>query len=215
MIDLLYKLQKRDRKTVDLPYTLRLHGVTEELFDELMDEDIRAELIDGVMIVHSPASPRHDNVAGFVRFLLRGYTERKRLGLVLGPDSLVRLRTGRKFAPDAYFLQQKRVPKPLPEKQFEGAPDLVVEVLSPSNRDEDLNDKRPAYHEAGVSEVWLIDPDLEEMMVDRRRGKRDTTTTLAHGRVESRVIPGFWIEPSWLWADPLPNALECLLEILG
>jgi hypothetical protein len=50
-------------KTIDLPYMLQVYGVTEEMFDELVDEDTKAELIDGVMIVHSPASMEHDNSA--------------------------------------------------------------------------------------------------------------------------------------------------------
>ena len=52
-------------KTIDLPYTISVHGVTEEMFDELVDEDTKAELIDGVMIVHSPVSLRHEHISGF------------------------------------------------------------------------------------------------------------------------------------------------------
>jgi Uma2 family endonuclease len=201
---------------VDLPYTLRLYGVTEAMFDKLADdEDMKAELIDGVMIVHSPASPRHDDISGFLRFLMRGYTGAKRLGKALGPDSLIHLKTCRLFAPDLYFLEQKRVPKRLPKKQFEGAPDLIVEVLSPSNRSEDLEEKRPAYREAGVKEIWLVDPEKERVLVDRRRRGCYVTDTITDGRVASAVVPGFWIEAAWLWAEPLPGELECLQTILG
>jgi Uma2 family endonuclease len=203
-------------RTVDLPYTLRLYGVTEAMFDELVDdEDTKAELIDGVMIVHSPASPRHDDISGFLRSLMRCYTGAKGLGKVLGPDSLVHLRTCRKFAPDLYFIEQKRLPKRLPKKQFEGAPDLIVEVLSPFNRADDLEDKRPAYREAGVKEIWLVDPEEGQLIVDRRHRRSYTTTTAAGGRVTSTVIPGFWIDAAWLWAEPLPTDLECLQTILG
>jgi hypothetical protein len=139
---------KLGRHQVDLPFTVRLYDVTEKLFDELVDEDTRAELIDGVMVVHSPASPRHNAIAGFLRALTQCYVEEKGLGNVLGPDSLIRLRSRQKFAPDLFFLEQKRVPKRLPKKQFEGAPDLLVEVLSPSNRRFDLEEKRPAYQKS-------------------------------------------------------------------
>ena len=54
-------------KTIDLPYMLQVYDVTEEMFDELVDEDTKAELIDGVMIVHSPASMEHDHIGGFIR----------------------------------------------------------------------------------------------------------------------------------------------------
>ena len=132
-------------RTVDLPYTLRLYGVTAEVFEEMVDEDTKAELIDGVMIVHSPASPRHDVLSGFLRTLMNGYARRRGLGRVFGPNTLIHLTSCRRFAPDAFFLEQRRIPTPLPRDHFEGAPDLVLEVLSPSNRDEDLEDKRPAY----------------------------------------------------------------------
>jgi Uma2 family endonuclease len=202
-------------RTVDLPFTVRFYGVTEEKFDELVDEDTKAELLDGVMIVHSPASPRHDDLAGLIRSIMRGYAEERQLGKVLGPDALVHLATCRRFGPDVFFFEQSRVPVPLPRDQFEGAPDLIVEVLSPSNREDDLTDKRPAYRQAGVREIWLVDPDAEEITLDRRRGRRYTTTTITTGQVHSAVLQGLWLETAWLWADPLPSFMNCLRQILA
>jgi Uma2 family endonuclease len=201
-------------RSADLPYTIRFYGVTEEMFDELVDEDTRAELFDGVMIVHSPATLEHDDIGGFVRFLLRGFAKRRKLGQMLGPDSLVRLRPGRRFAPDTYFLKKDRVP-PRKVKEFDGAPDLVVEVLSPSNRDFDLEDKRLAYREAGVSEIWFLDPAKKQVIVDSRRGKKYTERTVKSGRITSTVLQGFWIEVDWLWMDESLDDLECLEKILN
>lgn len=215
MVELKESLRSLKESSGGLGYTVRFVGVTEKMFAEMVDEDTDAELIDGVMVVHSPASPHHDNIAGFVRTLMRCFAEGEGLGLVLGPDSLVRLAPLRRFAPDLYFLDQERVPHPLPQEEYEGIPDLVLEVLSPSNRKEDLKEKRPAYQEAGVKEIWLIDPEEQKVIVDRRRGRRYTTTTMALGRVVSRAVPGFWIEAGWLWVDPLPNVMTCLREILG
>ena len=205
---------KRDTETVNLPYTIRLYGVTEEMFDELADEDTRAELIDGVMIVHSPASATHDDVSGFVRALMSFYADVKGLGKVLGPDSLVRLAAGRKCAPDVFFIRQERVPIPLP-KEFEGAPDLVVEVLSPSNRYDDLHDKRSVYHAAGVGEIWFIDSERHQVLVDRQHVGGYAEEVITTGRVSSHAVAGFWLQASWLWAEPLPNRFLCLQEILG
>jgi Uma2 family endonuclease len=202
-------------RTVELSNTVVIHDVTEEMFDELIDEDTKAELIDGVMIVHSPASPRHNMIAGFFRNLMNCYAEEKGLGKVFGPDDLVHLATCRKFAPDAFFLDAGDVPHPLPEKEFEVTPGLVVEVPSPSNRDYDLEDKRPAYREARVREIWLVDPDAQQITVDRRRGKKYTATTTAAGRINSTVVRGFWLDAAWLWTEPLPNVLPCLREILS
>jgi Uma2 family endonuclease len=210
MIELNEKL-----RTIDLPYSIRLYGVSEKAFDAVTDEDTRAELIDGVMVVHSPASLDHDNVSGFLRSLMRIYAAEKNLGMVLGPESLVRLAPGRKVAPDLYFLGQKRVPRRLPRKQFNGVPDLVVEVLSPSNRAEELNEKRPIYRKAGVREIWLVDPKKQQVLVDRRRRAGYSTATTTEGRVVSSVLAGFWIEAGWLWVESLPNEMTCLVTILG
>jgi Uma2 family endonuclease len=200
-------------KTIDLPFMIQVYDVTEEMFDELVDEDTKAELIDGVMMVHSPASIEHDDSSGFTWGLMSFYAEAKGLGKVLGPDSLIHLAPGRKCAPDVFFIRQERVPMPLP-KEFEGVPDLVVEVLSPSNRRYDLRDKRLIYREAGVGEVWFIDGELRQILVDRRQAGSYTEEILTEGKVFSDSLPGFWLNASWLWANPLPNRFLCLEEIL-
>ena len=204
---------KCDIRSIDLPYMIQVYDVTEEMFDELVDEDTKAELIDGVMIVHSPASMEHDNIGGFVRGLMSFYGDAKGLGVVLGPDSLIHLASGRKCAPDVFFIRQAHVPTPLP-KEFEGVPDLVLEVLSPSNRRYDLRDKRLIYREAGVGEVWFIDAELRQMIVDRRQAASYTEEIVTVDRVSSTVLQGFWVNTSWLWAKPLPNRFTCLEEIL-
>jgi Uma2 family endonuclease len=201
-------------KTIDLPFMIQVYEVTEEMFDELVDEDTKAELIDGVMIVHSPASMEHDNIGGFMRGLMSFYSDAQGLGVVLGPDSLIHLAPGRKCAPDVFFIRQERVPMPLP-KEFEGVPDLVVEVLSPSNRRYDLRDKRLIYREAGVGEVWFIDAELRRIIVDRHRAGSYVEEIFTAGQVVSEVLPGFWLDASWLWATPLPNRFTCLEEILS
>ena len=101
---------------------------------------------------------------------------------MLGPDSLIHLAPGRKCAPDVFFIRQERVPMPLP-KEFEGVPELVVEVLSPSNRRYDLRDKRLIYREAGVGEVWFIDAELRRIIVDRRQAGSYVEEIVTAGQV--------------------------------
>ena len=205
---------KHGIKTVDLPYTVRLFGVSEDQFEGMVDEDTRAELLDGVMIVHSPATIEHDDLGGFVRTLMRIFARKRRLGKVLGPDSLVHLKTCRLLAPDAYFIDRKRAPS-RKLKRFEGSPNLALEVLWPSNRDDDLLDKRPAFRAAGVGEIWFIDPIEQQVIVDRKRGRGYVEDIVTRGKVHSEVLPGFWLDVDWLWSDPLPDELDCLEEILG
>ena len=202
-------------KTADLPYTVHVFDVTEEMFDEIVDEDTKAELLDEVMIVHSPASLEHENIGSFLGGLMRLYAEERSLGLVIASgNAITRLARSRKVAPDIFFIAKPRVPKPLP-KQFDGAPDLAVEILSASNREDDLNRKRPAYRQAGVREIWFIDPESKQVILDRRANDSYEEEIVSAGMVASRVLEGFRINVSWLWSDPLPNLLSCLGEILA
>jgi Uma2 family endonuclease len=202
-------------RTVDLPYTIRFHGGTDAMFDELVDEDMKAELIRRVMIVSSPASLRDDNVAGFLRTLMRFFAADKGLGLVLGPGSLIRLKKGVcRACPELFFLTKDRVPNPLPE-EYEGVPDLVLELLHLSKYDVVMREKREFYRQAGVKEIWFVDPWKKQIVIDRLRGRYHVTVTKSTGRAESTVIKGFWIEAEWLWSDPLTNEMQCLRDILG
>jgi Uma2 family endonuclease len=161
-------------RELDLPYSLRFFGVTEEMFDELVDKDTKAELINGVMFLRSSLSMDEDDLLGLLRTLLRGYAAKKHFGKVLGPRCLVHLKAGWKVTPRILFVAQDRVPSPLPELQFEIAPDLVVELFDKVGRYELLNEKVPAYKEAGVREIWVVAPEERLIHVHRRRGKHYT-----------------------------------------
>jgi Uma2 family endonuclease len=199
---------------LESPYLLRVYGVSDEEFDDLVDEDTKAELFDGVMIVHSPAAYEHDDVGGFVRGLMDFYADARGLGKVLGPDSLIRIAKRRRFGPDAYFLRRTQVP-PRGTKEFKGVPDLVVEVLSPSNRGYDLKEKRQAYRAAGVREIWFIDAENRQVLIDRKRGGKYTEQAVTAGKLTSQVLKGFWIDADWLWAEPLPGKMASLHQILA
>jgi Uma2 family endonuclease len=202
-------------KTVDLPYSVRLYGVAEDLFDELTDEDTKAELIDGVMIMHSPASLQHENTGNFLGGLMRFYAKTKSLGLMIASgNGIVHLSSGRKLAPDGFFIRNECVPSPLP-KQYEGVPDLVLEVLSPSNRNDDFIDKRKIYREAGVAEIWFVDNQHKQVIVDQKQTKGYLENIVTKGKLLSIAIKGFWINVDWLWQEPLPDELTCLQEILS
>src|SRR4051812_38467297 len=153
------------RHSLDLPYIVHVHGVTEDLFERLAGSDVRAELLDEVMVLRSYLSPREDDLANFVRILLGAYASAKDLGVVLGPRSVVRLGPARLLAPSSYW-SAARLRHPLPEKYLVGVPDLVVEFVGPSNRDHQLRAKRALYQEARAPEIWFLDRADQAVLVD-------------------------------------------------
>ncbi len=88
-----------------------------------------------------------------------------------------------------------------------GAPDLVVEILSPSTSKKDQREKFDLYQKYGVREYWVVDPAGEWLCVYRRGddGKFDSgelrESLREYGRIESRVLEGFVVDPKELFAD--------------
>lgn len=204
-------------RTIDLPYTVRVFGVTKELFEELVDADTKADLVDGVMIVHSPQSSRHNQMAHFLRNLLNDYVRERRLGVVLDPHTPVHFQMGRWVNPDLVFLAQPS-PSQLGPKTYQGlpgVPDLVLDVMPPYGRGKELDERRRVYQDARVKEIWIVDPSKHHILVDRWQRKHYDSATLRTGPAKSAVVPGFWLDPEWLWSDPLPGVQPCVRKLLN
>jgi Uma2 family endonuclease len=109
-------------------------------------------------------------------------------------DVFVRLRAGEYLAPDIAWWSAARRP-PLAPGALESVPDLVVEVLSPATRENDLGAKREAYVAAGVRELWLVDPAAGTVIVVADGAPR---TWAAGDELTSALLPGFTvvIEPA-------------------
>ena len=105
--------------------------------------------------MHSPVSIRHALLLNFVHLLLGTYVDRHRLGVLYREVVAVRLSSRNVFEPDLAFYRSERVGQ-LRDNHIEGAPDLVVEALSPSTAKRDTGPKFAAYEEHGVTESYAI-----------------------------------------------------------
>lgn len=130
-----------------------------------LPDDYRAELIDGVF--YDMATPRiiHQSIVGEVYLQLKLFVKEKKgtcmpfvspIGVQLDCDNKTVVE------PDVLVVCD---PSKLKNRVISGAPDLVVEVLSPSNRKKDTIIKLNKYLNAGVRECWLIDPDKQVVLV--------------------------------------------------
>ena len=197
------------------PYMVYVPGWTEERYFAEAPESKFVEFVDGDLIVHSPVSIRHQRVTAFLSFLLQGYVELNNLGKVLQGPAVVRLRPYMNYEPDIFFISEDQYPG-LVEQYFSGAPRLIVEVLSRGTSNHDLRVKAVNYRQHGVEEYWAIDPAsgiLLRHLLPPEAGEPYTVSEFRSGRLESKAVHGFWIEVSWLWAEPLPGALQCLRAI--
>ncbi len=132
---------------------------TYEDYLRLPDDGKRYEVIRGVLYV--AASPNYDHQYTVIQLAARllGYVQANDLGIVLTAPFDVILPEGiaTPVEPDLLFIRKENQPR-RGDANFRGTPDLLVEVLSPSNRHYDRKIKFAAYRDAGVQELWLVDP---------------------------------------------------------
>ncbi|MGD2115119.1 MAG: Uma2 family endonuclease [Acidobacteriota bacterium] len=195
------------------PYVVIKPGVREEEFYALAGEDSEWEYLDGRLVL-SPASERHEDLFIFLSTLFRAYLDEKGGGVVRGSRYPMRLDEHWSPEPDLLVVRDEHRRRMGPQR-LEGPADLVVEIASEGDPKLDTREKLPRYREAGVPEIWLIDPFDETIHVERTTDGGYDATDVASGRLESTVVPGFWIDASWLWRDDLPSTLACLRQILG
>jgi Uma2 family endonuclease len=146
----------------------------------------------------------HQEITVFLTDLLNGSRWERGTGHVLPGPALLRVAPKRCLEPDIFVL-------PVGIKPGRGVgwairtAVLVVEVLSPSNRSYDLDFKAQIYRDAEIAELWFVDSRDRVLFVERREGEAYQSFRLTEGIHRSSALPGFWIDVSWLWGDPLPN----------
>jgi Uma2 family endonuclease len=166
----------------------------EELL-RLPDNGFRYELVDGELRQMTPSSYAHGVIVGNLTVLLGAFVRTRQLGHICGAETGFRIRrtpdTVR--APDiAFILQARRGVVPLAEGFYEGAPDLAVEVLSPSDTVFEVEEKVAQWLRAGCTAVWVVNSKLRSVTVHRPTGPPGilAETDTLDG---DELLPGFTI----------------------
>jgi Uma2 family endonuclease len=163
-------------------------------------ETEKAELIDGVMIVAPPPLDEHEKLQIFLLRLLGKYAELFDLGEVRGSRTTVVLADDQIYEPDLLFVARERLSL-IEKRAVFGPPDLVVEILSASTAAYDRGAKYYVYEQAGVREVWLIDPygpagtEFYQCQINRLQPVMPDANNLIH----SIALPGLKLNTTWLW----------------
>lgn len=201
------------RRPVSDPYVVRVGGWTLERYLREAPESAFWEFVRGEVVVHSPASAEHQDVVGFVYWVLRGYCEARGWGKVLMGPAAVEVLPGVVREPDVFVLPPQEVPKAA-GAPLQVRPVLVVEVTSPVTRGMDLGEKAEEYRRAGVPEYWVVDLEREEVTAHTLGAGGWEVEHWKAGKLASRSVPGLWLEAGWLFCRPLPPADGCLRDVL-
>ena len=176
-------------------------SMTIEEFERLPDEAARLELVRGSVVREPPADFEHGGIGVQIATLLHTFVREHGLGKVVGAETGIVLfddpPTVR--APDVAFVHRDRLPAD-PRGFARLAPDLAVEIVSPSNTHSEIQDKVFDYLDAGARLVWVVEPRGRTVTVYRSRDEIRILTS--EQEIDGgEVFPGFRVEVSEFFAD--------------
>ncbi len=141
---------------------------TDEEFMALPDTGDRYEIVDGELVM-SNCGTEHGYIAVILSSALHSFIRSQKLGIVTDSSTSFSLKSGNKRAPDISFIAKKRLVglRKVPKKLWQGAPDLAIEILSPTNTVEEIHEKIVEYFENGAKLIWIINPQDESVLTYR------------------------------------------------
>jgi len=174
--------------------------ITAEELLHLHLPDKQVELVRGRLVVREPPGFRHGVVALTIANRIAEFVRVNKLGVVVAAETGFKLFSDPDTvrAADAAFIRRERIPDPQPLGYADLAPDLVVEVLSPSDRAGEILNKTGDWLSAGSRLVWVIDPSRRNARVNRADGSE---SLLAEHDVLTGedVLPGFSCSLAEVW----------------
>ena len=167
----------------------------------LLPGDKRHEVLDGELYVVPAPNTKHQRVSRDLLGALLHHARELDLGEVLPAPYDVVLSVENVVQPDILFVRKERSGI-IGEANLKGAPDLVVEILSPASRSKDLELKRKTYARFGVQEYWVVDPDAEtvEVFVWSEVGYVTAGTYSKSDRLSSGLLPDLKLELAQVFA---------------
>ena len=164
-------------------------------YRELPEGPPYSQLIEGDLIMAPSPDLFHQDILLNLAWIIRSYLKSNAIGKVAIAPSDVRLTDLNVYQPDLYFVSNARK-SILSDQGAEGAPDLVVEILSPRTARFDKGIKREVYARTGVKELWIIDPILRQVQVYHLARSADVpvATLGEESHLESPLLPALKIQ---------------------
>ena len=139
---------------------------------KMLPEGTLAELINGQIYMSPTPTNLHQRISRKLLIALSDFVESNNLGEVFyAPLDIYFDKTSNAVQPDIIFISRDNTSQPLDKIPYGGVPDLLIEILSPSNNKHDLVTKKDLYEKFGVKEYWIIDPTSKESIVYQLIGK--------------------------------------------
>ena len=166
---------------------------TDAEFMALNRDGHRYEIVNGELIDMGNSGAKHGYVCSILMILLGGYVRLHKLGAMFDSSTAFKMKSGNKRSPDVSFMAKERLQglDELPDGFLEGAPDLAVEILSPSNTVAEIHDKLVEYFENGSRLIWVIHPKEQYVLVYRSSQEPDRLLKSTDSVDGEEIVPGF------------------------
>jgi Uma2 family endonuclease len=172
----------------DMPKPLTIESLW-----EFPEDGVRREVITGELIVTASPTPLHQRVSMRLSRLLSAFVDETGLGEIYAAPIDVRLSPNDIVVPDLLFVPAER--RGISDGKFiDGAPSMVVEILSPSTQSRDQIRKRALYARSGVSEYWIVDPERESIVMLKLVDGQYEPLVDEHGQPQTEVLAGLLLD---------------------
>jgi Uma2 family endonuclease len=152
-------------------------------------EETKADFVNGYIHIQMGASVIHERIFSKIFLQLGLFANQNQLGEVFGSRLSVGLSGDYHPEPDIFFVAKDNAGK-YANDRFNGIPDLVIEIISPSTRKLDLEEKRPLYQQNLVPEIYFIDFEKKVVIIDLLEKGDYVSHTLHTGKFASKVLTG-------------------------
>lgn len=166
-----------------------------------LPEGAPLQLIDGEFIMSPSPRFHHQEISARLLTALRNYVEPKQLGKAVAAPADVYLMENDVYQPDILFVARNRLDL-IKDDGVHGAPDFVIEILSPATAYYDEHRKKDIYQQSGVRELWIIDPFTAsvEAFANSADGWQPTFTG-KDGSICSSVLAEFCLDVASIFRD--------------
>ena len=152
-------------------------------------EETKADFVNGYIHIQMGASVIHEQI--FVELIthLNSFVKCHQVGKVFGSRLSVGISVDYHPEPDIFFVGKNNLGK-YANDRFDGIPEMVIEIISPSTRKFDLEEKRPLYQQNRIPEIYFVDFDKKQVIIDVLMVKGYESRTMSVGKLMSNVLPG-------------------------
>lgn len=169
--------------------------LTVDDYNHLPEGGPQYQLIEGEMHMTPAPNRYHQTISGKIEFILRRYLEENPIGIIYDAPFDVVFTDVNVFQPDIIYVANEHR-SILTDQGASGAPDLIVEILSPKTTKLDVGVKKTIYARTGVQELWIVDPEAKRLAVYRLQENSETPAqTLQPGQTLSTpLLPGLDVD---------------------